>query len=291
MLFWCILLISVQTNHGQQPVSIPIRLSPDISSADSSMCPLQDFSVQNAILEDLLRNNYQRPCLCGGNGWTRVAYLDMSDPNQQCPSNLTLTTTPVRGCGRTNGDSRTCDSVTYPVNNLAYSSVCGKIIAIQRGYSGAFALTFVYGFNLESAYVSGISLTHGAETVRHHVYTFAAANVQQTQDYNPLHNCACTNIAVAWPYQLPSSIGDDYFCDTGNPGPYRMNYTVFYTEDPLWNGAGCDSSSTCCEFNTPPWFCKALTESTTDDLELRLCNTLPSEQEDKLIRFIDIYVK
>ena len=50
------------------------------------------------VLEDCY---VAQPCSCGGDGGlTRVAYLNMSDPNQQCPSNWTLTTSPVRGCGR-----------------------------------------------------------------------------------------------------------------------------------------------------------------------------------------------
>ena len=45
---------------------------------------------------------------CGGPGlWRRIAHLDMSDPDQQCPSNWRLITTPVRACGCT---SSACDS-------------------------------------------------------------------------------------------------------------------------------------------------------------------------------------
>ncbi len=51
-------------------------------------------------------------CSCGGPGWTRVAYLNLSDTNQQCPSNWTLTTYPVRACGRSSSERNTCDSVS-----------------------------------------------------------------------------------------------------------------------------------------------------------------------------------
>ena len=42
--------------------------------------------------------------LCGCDGpstWTRVAFLNMSDPSQDCPSNWTLYSPPFQGCGRT----------------------------------------------------------------------------------------------------------------------------------------------------------------------------------------------
>ena len=290
MLFlFCILLALFRFGLNQQQASIPIRLPSVITSNDDSTCPLQDFSSQNSVLEDTIKNyyRYNRPCSCGGPGWTRVAYLNMSDPDQQCPSKWNLITTPVRACGRQNENAHVCDSVTYSVDNLAYSSVCGKIIAIQMGVASAFYPAISYNTNIENAYLSGISLTHGSP--REHIYTFAAANVQQSPVYNPLLNCACTNTDETWPYQLPSFIGNDYFCETGNPGPEIRNFTAYYTEDPLWDGAGCDSSSTCCELNNPPWFCKALMESTSDDLEIRLCNAISGA--DILITFIDIYMK
>jgi len=53
----------------------------------------------------------QNPFMCGSSGnWTRVAYLDMSDANQQCPSNWWLTTSPVWMW-----KIQTGDSVMYPV--------------------------------------------------------------------------------------------------------------------------------------------------------------------------------
>ena len=39
----------------------------------------------------------------------------------------------------------------------------------------------------------------------------------------------------------------------------------------MWDGKGRRGSSTCCEFNNPPLFCKDLPQPTTDDIELRLC--------------------
>ena len=35
-----------------------------------------------------------RTCYNSRGGWTRVANLDMTDPNQQCPSGLAIVTSP-----------------------------------------------------------------------------------------------------------------------------------------------------------------------------------------------------
>ena len=48
---------------------------------------------------------------------------------------------------------------------------------------------------------------------------------------------------------------------------------MFYlTATLLGARVGCSGGSSCCQFNNPPWFCKTLPQS-TDDLEIRICNT------------------
>ena len=71
---------------------------------------------------------------CGSTGWTRVAYLDMSDPSQQCPTELRLyNESGVRACGRRTSSSGSCDSVTFSTNGTSYSQVCGRVIGYQYG--------------------------------------------------------------------------------------------------------------------------------------------------------------
>ena len=231
------------------------------------------------------------PCSCGGaGGWTRAAYLNMSDPNQECPSNWTLITSPLRGCGR-NASTRQCDSVTYSIHGRSYSSVCGRILAYQKGVALAFNNAIYNNLeSIDSAYLSGVSLTHGPAETRQHIWSFVGAYYEQDPNYYTSLNCPCTNTAVSWPHQVPPFINNDYFCDTGNPGPGTSS-TTYYINDPLWDGEGCSSTSTCCEFNTPPWFCKSLPQPTSDDLEIRNCYASSLSNEDKLITLIDIYVK
>ena len=218
-------------------------------------------------------------------------YLNMSDPNQRCPSNWTLITTPIRGCRRRATAYGQCDSVTYSVHGRTYSSVCGRILAYQRGVAAAFHNVIAYNLGtIDTAYLSGVSLTHGPAETRQHIWSFVGSDIEQGPNYNTRYNCPCTNTIVSWPNQVPSFINNDYFCDTGNPGP-RISLTTYYINDPLWNGKGCSSTSTCCEFNSQPWFCKSLSQPTSDNLEIRDCYTEYSNAEDKLITLIDVYVK
>ena len=274
----------------QQMLPSPVRIPPTISSGQtcpSQTCPSQDaFNAEHRRVRGIIEEKSVLPCSCGGDGWARVAYLNMSDPNQQCPSNWTLTTSPVRGCGRSSARGHTCVSSFYPVLGRTYSSVCGRVLAYQRGLGAGFGAALKTRRNTtDAAYVSGVSVTHGPAGSRQHIWSLAVALGEQNTGY---FNCPCTNTNVTWPYQVPSFIGNDYFCDTGNRGP-GYSFFNYYPDDPLWDGEGCGSTSTCCEFNTPPWFCKSLPQPTSDDLELRLCNY--SYDEDKVIYLVDIFIK
>ena len=77
---------------------------------------------------------------------------------------------------------------------------------------------------------------------------------------------------------IPSFVGEDYFCDTGT-----SRSGVFYDGDPLWDGAGCGGQNTCCSFNDPPWFFKQLPQPTTDEVELRACRNQERSNEDTRI--------
>ena len=81
-----------------------------------------------------------RVCGCNSTGgWTRVAYLNMTDPTQQCPSAWTQcysSSEPRRLCARS---SRTgCDSVAYSTFGINYSHVCGRVIGYQSRAPDAF---------------------------------------------------------------------------------------------------------------------------------------------------------
>ena len=76
---------------------------------------------------------------CGSVGWRRVVYLDMADPNTNCPSGWNLTSYSKRTCGRVSAEDRlTCDSVNFTVSGGAYTRVCGRIKGYQYGWPDGF---------------------------------------------------------------------------------------------------------------------------------------------------------
>ena len=290
---------------------IPPTLLDNKESSDSS-CPSQyimdEIDKERRKTREILSNNYRlRPCKCGGPGWTRVLFLDMSDSGNSCSSNWTLHETPVRGCGRKSTNVFSCDSVIIPVTNINYSLICGRIYAYQKGVSDAFGDTYTHvdaylgpllyrkgthDVTIEDSYVSGLSLTHGAIGTRKHVWTFSGANDDIPVRRLPYGSCPCINTTYTQYYQAPSYVGESYFCDTGAHTLIRKyDYDRVYMDDPLWDGEGCSGSSTCCSFKNPPWFCKNLQYHTTDDLELCLCSHSEKFYEDKLISLVEIYVK
>ena len=215
---------------------------------------------------------------CGGEGWTRVAYLDMTDPNTTCPPGWQLTGHSKRTCGKVSTGRLTCDSVFFPVSGGAYTSVCGRINGYQNSRTDAFE---VYhngdATTIEEPYVSGVSLTYGSP--RQHIWTFAAS---ATSSQTNVEACPCNSTTHR---STPPFVGGDYFCESGvNSGsPYG-----FFPDDPLWDGDICAVNSTCCPFNNPPYFTKRLSNATTDDLEVRQCWW--DREDETPIELIELYV-
>ena len=160
-----------------------------------------------------------RVCSCSGTGgWTRVAYLNMTDPSQQCPSAWTLQTRssePRRLCGR-GSSSASCESVTYNTFGMNYSHVCGRVIGYQYHLTVAFHFLGQVPQSIEGYYVNGISLTHGSPGGRQHIWTFAAGYVENNSSHYPANSCPCADRATALSF-VPSFVGNDYFCESGNP--------------------------------------------------------------------------
>ena len=247
---------------------------------------IQSLQLQlnkTAMLQESLRSNCDtsaRYCSCStSGGWMRVANLDMTDPTQQCPDGFKLinrTDPPLRTCGRPDG-TYGCVSTTFKAHGIEYSRVCGRIVGYQIGSPSGFRYESV-GINRH--YVSGISLTHGQP--RQHIYTFANA---QGEGYTS-EVCPCIQGGTD---TVPQFVGNDYFCDSAI-GTSVATDGVFYPDDSLWDGQGCGSTSTCCEFNNPPWFCKQLPQPTTDDIELRLCENGPPNQDESPFEIVELYI-
>ena len=215
----------------------------------------------------------------GEGGWTRVAYLNMSDPSQQCPTELRLyNESGVRACGRQISDNGSCDSVTFSTNGISYSQVCGRVIGYQYGHTDAIRSSD----SIDTYYVEGISITHGSP--RQHIWTLAAGH---DDTHTGSARCPCNTGSFAL---VPSFVGADYFCESGASSSPLSPYQL-YSDDPLWDGEGCGGvEGPCCNVPGIPWFHKVLNLSTTDDIELRVCGNFRTT-EDTPVSLYELYIK
>ena len=235
--------------------------------------------VKNAtrgLLQELSPSFY-----CGGTGWRRVAYLNMSDPSQQCPSVWQQITTPRRVCGR-RLSTQGCEGLTYPTGSQQYNQVCGRIIGYQIGHPDAFSSG---RSSIDDSYAEGVCVTRGFP--RQHIWTFAAGIDERNTSTGS--TCPCVNGSTGGSL-VPSFVGQNYFCETGITR-YNGSGNVFWPDgDPLWDGQGCGPTSSCCTFNSPPWFNTQLPNATTDYIEVRICGH-GVNLEDAPIQLMELYVR
>lgn len=261
------------------------RYNPAMSCKHLAPCSLPDgyywIHIQGSIMRMYCINNATsvKPV----RGWTRIGYINMNNPDHQCPRGLTLLTRreePRRLCDMT---AIRCISFSYHTYGIAYKHIYGRIIAYQYGDLPAFYYNIS---SIDGPYVYGISLTRGDTNLgdsRQHIWTFAGAR-DETVD-NRRWKCPCINTNFSPPPPVPSFIGNDYFCDTGI-SRYSLNELV--PDNPLWDGAGCGPTNTCCSFNNPPWFVKHLPFLSKDDIEVRMCR--PNFDGSTPFQIIEIYV-
>ena len=221
---------------------------------------------------------------CGGStGWRRVAYLNMSDPSQQCPSVWREYTTPQRVCGRRRRGA-SCEGLTYSTGNEQYDQVCGRIIGYQIGSTDAFLGA---SQSINTWYVEGVSVTYGSP--RQHIWTFAAGISEETNRVTHA-TCPCVTGSRDGSH-IPSFVGQNYFCESGITR-WNSRTGIFWPDaDPLWDGQGCGPTSSCCTLHSPPWFNVQLPSATTNDIEVRICDNEGSQNDNTPIQLMELYVK
>ena len=227
---------------------------------------------------------------CGGTGgWRRAVFWNVTDPSTQCLSGWQLTGYSKRTCGRSSYIRwRICDSAFFPISGGPYNQVCGRIRAYQWGLPYAFN-----GFRdrwlsrlIDRPYFSGVAVMHG--TPRQHLWTFVAGAWENNigSDYS----CPCdTNTTTFVP--VPPFVGEDYFCESGYVYPgYRDSGLEWklHSNDTLWDGRDCHSTSKCCSQRDSTYFTKILSNSISDNLELRMCGYIPRYQSNVAV---ELYVK
>ncbi len=198
---------------------------------------------------------------CGGGYWLQISSLNVTDSQQTCPGGWTLVNSPGRSCS-----SPSCSSsVFFNVPNVSYSQVCGRAAGYAKSSPDGF-----YRFssqNIDTPYLDGVSITHGQP--RQHIWSLAAG-------HGGSFRCPCDNTNRNTAPLPPSYVGNNYYCD----GEYN---------GVLWDGKDCTTS--CCTFNSPPWFRSRLTSKTMNNIEVRICADQPQEDEQVFLSTLFLYIK
>ena len=224
---------------------------------------------------------------CGGEGgWTRVAYVNMSQSGATCPQGLTQRTlSGLTLCGK-NG-SGVCQSTVFSTLGLSYSQVCGQLRGYQFATPNAFEPYYSNPLlTIDDLYVDGVSITYGSAP-RKHIWTYAIG-LNLLYSGGPQYNCPCNNGSGLVP---PPFVGSDYYCETGDNDYVCCDSYIFYPNDAIWDGQQCPSEEApCCTRPNMPWFNKTLCETTTEDIELRVCGDQPVANEDTFLQVIELFV-
>ena len=217
----------------------------------------------------------------GEGGWTRVAFVNMSEPNATCPTGLTqVELSNLTLCSIT--PSNEVQSTFFTTLGLNYNAVCGRLRGYQLASTDAFNNFDFSGRTLtvDQLYVDGVSITHGANP-RQHVWTYV---VGDEDDEQTPPSCPCNTGSFA---PVPSFVGENYYCESGTS--QGGDNGVLYTNDPLWDGMQCLNRETpCCTNSNLPWFSTTLPEGTTDDLEIRLIYLGDSPDP---LELIELYIR
>ena len=234
-----------------------------IQERTSGICPASVAEARaNASqrLSTILQNNLAVP-ECGPGYWVQVASLNLTDPQQNCPSPWVMETTPGRSCAAA---SPPCASVYFDTFGVIYQKVCGMALGYATDTPDAFLNRNV---GIDSSYLDGVSITRGQP--RQHIWSLAAG-------HGGNFRCPCDNTDQNQARPPPSFVGNNYFCDGAYNGA-------------LWDGEGCTTA--CCTFNNPPWFAATLPAPTSDSIEARICHDQTAGDERIFLNTLSLYVQ
>ena len=229
-----------------------------------------NITVNGSLVEvycDMMGSNCD-----GEGGWTRVAFVNMSEPGASCPLGLEEYDNVTNGsllCWINNPYDHYyygCNSTFFPTYNVNYTKVCGRVRGYQYGYPYAFYCN-LNNYNCFDPQIEtyGVTLTYSSSP-RKHIWTYAGGYYEQgTQSYD----CPCNNGSQYQNRYIPF-VGNDYYCESGRSVGEGGN--ILYANDPLWDGQDCPGlEATCCTSSKMPWFVKTLDETVSEDIELSTC--------------------
>ena len=208
----------------------------------------------------------------GEGGWTKVAFVNMSEPGSSCPpglvqyDNIFDTSLCWTTSGKNNNHYAGCSSTIFSTYGVNYTKVCGRVRGYQYGDLRAF-YCYIYNYTCFDPQIKtfGVALTY-SNNPRKHIWTYAGGHGEQGTSSS---NCPCNNGSPYMNYTMPF-VGNDYYCESGR-GVGESGY-ILYSNDPLWDGQNCPGhEATCCTSPKMPWFVKMLNETVNDDIELNVC--------------------
>ena len=249
----------------------------------NSACPPDSYldAVRNQLNKNI-SDMLQSTCGDSRSGWKQVAFLNMTDPDENCPDAWRLYQDgSVRACGRPVGGA-SCNSVNFSPDGYAYTKICGRVTGYQYASPDAgnhISFNPTPGNEINEPYLDGVSITYGI--VRRHVWSF----------YGSLNPTGCCDSRHANNLESLGFVGTNSFCDTGNPTNAPWPNTHFI-DHPLWDGINrCAGSTTCCAPHPGPWFYTSLPLPTMDDIEVRICADQSTADEDTPVGLIELYIK
>ena len=206
----------------------------------------------------------------GEGGWTRVAFVNMSEPGSSCPPGLeeydNITNSSLLCWINNENYYCGCNSAFFSTYNINYTKVCGRVRGYQYGYPHAFYCN-LNNYNCFDSQIQtyGVTLTY-SNNPRKHIWTYAGGHYEQGTGSV---DCPCNNRSQYQNHHI-SFVGNDYYCESGRSvGEYGH---ILYPNDPLWDGQDCPGlEDTCCMSSKMPWFVKILNETVSEDIELTTC--------------------
>ena len=219
-------------------------------------------------------NDFISTCVGMGGGWRKIVDIDIS-AGDNCPSGWTKQIVSGYSFCQKSFDGRGCSSTTFSTNGFAYQKVCGKARGYQKGHPHN---RLVSTDTIDSNYADGLSITY--DSPRQHIWTYATGAFDRSgQIYCPCDGNGGTT---------PSFVGSNYYCESGRGS--IDDHSAYHFDDPLWDGSGCIFSN-CCSIPNQPWFYRQLNETTSANIEVRLCDIYNFANGFTLIDQLELYIQ
>jgi len=222
-------------------------------------------------------------CAGVGGGWKRIVNIDIS-AGDDCPSGWRKDIySGVSFCRAVSDFEFACSSAIFSTNGTSYQRVCGRARGYQKGETDGFNAYHFHRQSIDGNYADGLLLTYGSP--RQHIWTYTTG----IHDGHTHHTCCTCPCAVSEGPAPPPFVGTNYYCESGTISTWSN--PVYYFNDTLWDGSDCYNSTNCCANPNLPWFYRELSETTTSDIEGRLCRLISFQRGSPLIDQLELYIQ